>query len=229
MNNSNNLETALVVTSRRHGTFRILLDPEDWQRVNEHTWSVSKRKADYRRSDGRASHNNDHVYFVTTVRQPSGRYKTIYLHRLILDGAAHHVIGNQSHTYVDLRKHVLRVGTIKHVNERMRKTTRPTSSRFKGVSWINDKRKWQASISINDRMKNLGRRTSEEDAARLYDLYALANYSNPLTNYPPETYAGIDLARYVLTMPDRSARAITSAVHLRRPRYTSMVPFMATA
>jgi hypothetical protein len=56
-------------------------------------------------------------------------------------------------------------------------------------------------------MKNLGRTYTEEQAARVYDIHALANYTNPLTNFPIEDYAGIDLTPYAVTVIGASGPA----------------------
>lgn len=53
-----------------------------------------------------------------------------------------------------------------------------TSSKFKGVTWHNRDKKWQASIGVNSRMKYLGSFVSEEDAAIAYDLAAKELYKD---------------------------------------------------
>lgn len=58
----------LFVRSRTWGTFRVLIDPEDWPRVSAERWWTSKRK-----------HG---VYFHTKLKG-SGRYVT--LHRFVMD------------------------------------------------------------------------------------------------------------------------------------------------
>lgn len=46
---------------------------------------------------------------------------------------------------------------------------RGTSSRYKGVSWQEGRKKWYAQIKIDGRSKYLGRYDREEDAAAAYD------------------------------------------------------------
>ena len=45
-------------------------------------------------------------------------------------------------------------------------------SKYVGVSWNKQKRKWQAEIKINGKSKNLGSYHDEKEAARMYDEQA---------------------------------------------------------
>ena len=49
---------------------------------------------------------------------------------------------------------------------------RKTSSRYRGVSWYNHRRKWVAQIHINGNKKSLGLFKKEEEAARAYNKEA---------------------------------------------------------
>lgn len=62
-----------------------------------------------------------------------------------------------------------------HMNKRKDKSYNgnPTSSRFKGVTWDKGREKWMAQITINGINKNIGRFTSESDAAKAYDAAAI--------------------------------------------------------
>lgn len=59
------------------------------------------------------------------------------------------------------------------MNERQKgKTRRPTTSRFKGVSWNTKHRRWQAKLKVGGQTKFLGCFTDEESAARAYNSEA---------------------------------------------------------
>lgn len=61
-----------------------------------------------------------------------------------------------------------------------------TTSKFKGVSWDSEKKKWAPRIEINGVQKRLGRYHNEEDAARAYDKAAIAAHGTEFTylNFP---------------------------------------------
>lgn len=50
---------------------------------------------------------------------------------------------------------------------------KPTSSKFKGVSWDKSRNKYVARIRIDGKSKNLGRFVSETDAAKAYTIAAI--------------------------------------------------------
>lgn len=53
-----------------------------------------------------------------------------------------------------------------------RKTKKPSSSRFKGVSWIPDRKKWGTYIAISGKRRLVSRWQDEEDAAIAYNVAA---------------------------------------------------------
>ena len=69
-------------------------------------------------------------------------------------------------------------------------------SRYKGVSLIKRNRKWQASIKISDKNKNLGYFTTPEAAAEAYDKAALQHYGEfACTNEKLGNLSRVNLAR----------------------------------
>lgn len=62
------------------------------------------------------------------------------------------------------------------VQQGANKRNRKHSSRFKGVSWDQRKKRWRASIRVAYKLKNLGRFAREEDAARAYDEAAITAF-----------------------------------------------------
>jgi HNH endonuclease len=163
----------LTVVSRKHGTFRVLIDPEDWPRVSGRNWHVSKRRHGF--------------YFHTDIYVGTKR-TGVALHRLIMNAPDGVQVDHIRHNYCDNRKSHLRLGTQLQNNANRRKLP-GKSSRYKGVSRYKTC-EWQASIKINRKSRYLGHcpdtPEGEIDCARLYDCaarelhgeFALLNFPN---------------------------------------------------
>ena len=66
---------------------------------------------------------------------------------------------------------------------RSAKTTRPTTSIFKGVHFCTDHKKWRAQVASRGKVHNCGSFNSEKAAARAYDLAAIKIFGeSSLTN-----------------------------------------------
>lgn len=96
------------------------------------------------------------------------------IHRLValaffeLEGLqVDHINGDRA----DNRVENLRAAT-RRQNAYNRGADRVSTSRFKGVSWNREKRKWEVKLRIDGRNRTLGRYDTEEDAAVAYDRRA---------------------------------------------------------
>ena len=58
------------------------------------------------------------------------------------------------------------------------------SSRFKGVSWNQDRKRWDARIRVDRRNRFLGRFRDEVEAARAYDRASLESWGQDLQGRP---------------------------------------------
>ena len=66
-----------------------------------------------------------------------------------------------------------------------------SSSKYKGVYWDNERKKWSSGIEINQVRKRLGRYVLEEDAARAYDKAARELFGDyARLNFPDEHEQG---------------------------------------
>lgn len=97
------------------------------------------------------------------------------LHRLIAGAGDGETVDHENGDPLDNRTSNLRVCN-KSQNGANRGPDRRRAgrtSRFKGVSWSNQRNKWVVSIHVNGRSRSLGRYTDEVEAARVYDQAAL--------------------------------------------------------
>lgn len=139
-----------------HGRFA-LIDKEDVCRVSKHLW----------KSDGR--------YAKRGVGGRAG--KALYLHRFILDVKDGMDTDHINHIKIDNRKCNLRSCTTNQnaYNSAGRKSKFSTS-RFKGVSWSKDRKKFEVQTTFGGKNIHLGRFDSEVDAARVYNKWALEKH-----------------------------------------------------
>ena len=130
-----------------------LVDDEDFEMLNRHKW--------YQHSTG---------YAVREKRIGPIRH-IFWLHRQVFPTKSEidHIDGNR----LNNQKANLRGCTHRQNMANRWKNKEPgLTSRFKGVSWAADKRKWLASTSKNSKTIYLGRYDREEDAARAHDNFA---------------------------------------------------------
>ena len=112
-------------------------------------------------------------------RQPNAIYATAkidgkleYMHRLVigfLDGDVDH---RDSTDTLNNCKYNLRVASRSQNLANKGKTTKPTSSRYKGVSWAKHRQKWHAYVARDGKRINLGLFKEEFDAAQAYNFEA---------------------------------------------------------
>jgi len=124
--------------------------------------------------------------------QINGKQHRILMHREILGlkygdkRQADHI----NHNTLDNRRCNLRICSHQQngMNQRKHRTWcgKETSSRYNGVSWRKDVKKWGARICFNGKHIHLGYFTSEAEAAKAYDTKALELFGE---------YANLNLKR----------------------------------
>ncbi len=143
-----------------------LVDDEDYEYLNKFKWNARKAKQTY--------------YAKRTVRIDN-KYKTIYMHRLILklndssinvDHEDYNGLNNQKSnirilTKSDNSKRVRSFGNNRNIANNIKGKIK-TSSIHAGLSWNNQKKKWKAQITINGTSKYLGIFKTEKEALECY-------------------------------------------------------------
>ncbi len=150
------------------GKFTIV-DAEDYDRLAQHKWYVS---------------DNRGLFYAQ--RRQNGR--TIRMHRVILNVPTGLVCDHKNHNTLDNRRCNLRICTPAQNRYNQLPGTGGTS-RYKGVYWDKDVRKWRARIQHQGRMIHIGYYDYEADAAIAYDDTAIELFGEFAClnfNYHPE-------------------------------------------
>lgn len=148
-------------SARGYGNRFAKISPEDAEKVLQYKWHAYRSKI------------HPHVFYAKAdCGEENGVRKQIKLHRLILPAPAGCHIDHINGDGLDNRRQNLRIVTPQMNQANSRKRTEGTS-RFKGVCWHSQGKKWRASIVINNRQIHLGLFTDEIEAARAYDKKAL--------------------------------------------------------
>jgi hypothetical protein len=139
-----------------------LVDDEDYEKVSKYTWHLRK--------DG---------YAGSTQYCGGGRngakYKTIRMHRLILDAKDGEIIDHINGNRLDNRKCNLIIVT-RTENTYNKKLDKRNTSGYRGVTWRKDLSKWKATIQKDGKLIHLGYFDDKHEAARAYNKKAMELY-----------------------------------------------------
>jgi hypothetical protein len=140
------------------GKFAIV-DPDDYPELRKDRWFAVKNGATF--------YAKRHTRF-------SERVKTtfVWMHRKIMDAPDNLVIDHINYNGLDNRKANLRLATRKQNSIHIIRTMNPGSSKYKGVSWREDRKKWAVKIMADGKTYNLGCYKDEIQAAKVYDRAA---------------------------------------------------------
>ena len=135
-----------------------IVDPDDFERLNKHKWFAIK---------------NANTFYARRTKRAGKKYVSIMMHRQILHSPDHLVVDHINHNGLDNRKANLRLATRSQNNfNRLIIKRKGSSSKYKGVSWNKDSKKWLARIHVNGRYEFLGSFKDEIQAAKAYDKAA---------------------------------------------------------
>ena len=133
-----------------------LVDDEDFERINQYKWYA----------------NNEHGiwYAIRSIRKTNGKQTIQRMHRIIMDAPNGFETDHVNHDGLDNRKRNLRICT--HAENQHNRKLQDGTSKFKGVSWHEATKKWQAKITSNGKLIHLGVYDNEITAALAYNIKA---------------------------------------------------------
>lgn len=142
----------------------VTIDQEDCSWFDQYTWT--------------ASENGCGTVYVhrRTRKREGGKPRKVYLHRALTRAGSGQIVDHINRNSLDNRKANLRIASsaVNNINRGKNKTWRgkATSSKYKGVSWDNKRKKWHSYIWRDYKKMPLGYFIEERDAARAYDTIA---------------------------------------------------------
>ena len=132
------------------------VDDTDFSLVSKYRWHLSAGKYAATRVDG----------------------KRVYMHRFLMQSPNGMIIDHINGNGLDNRRSVnLRVCSHKS-NIRAMHRTAPHTSAYRGVCFDKSRNKWAAKIMVNYKTINLGRFSSESEAAQIYQEAALKHFGS---------------------------------------------------
>ena len=132
-----------------------LVDDEDFERVSQYKWCACIGKYT--------------VYAQRTVRKADGKETTQMLHRFLLSVTDRALdVDHEDHNGLNCQRYNLRPCTRSQNNANRRRIT--STRRTQGVRWR--KGKWETQIAVKGNTVYLGRFTSEDEAAQVYNAAA---------------------------------------------------------
>jgi hypothetical protein len=136
-----------------------LVDDENYTWLNQYNWCCSKS----------TNKKSKKVYYraVRGTYNPITKKKnSIQMHREILAAREGEVINHINGNMLDNRKANLRILTRRQCYQNQ--TGKECTSKYPGVSWRENKQKWEASIFHKGKTIYLGQYTSEDEAYQIY-------------------------------------------------------------
>ena len=166
-----------------------VVDPEDYYRLCKYHWG----------KDG----NGDTAYAVRLKRNKNSSRILIYMHREIMKPPKGRLIDHKNNIPSDNRKSNLRTATQAQNLRHRRKIRRKTSSRYIGVYYRSNRKRWAVQIDYRGKTRWVGSFTDEVEAAKARDKAALKYHGDfAILNFPTKESIANCLPRRVFGLRD---------------------------
>ena len=133
-----------------------LIDDEDYEVISKYNWYTRKTK---------------NTFYAVAHTYKNNKRTIVQMHRIIMNPEPKEEVDHINHHGLDNRRGNLRVCS--RQQNQFNKLPNNKTSRYKGVCWHKRKKKWQATIGLENKQKWIGYFSNEVEAARAYDQVAL--------------------------------------------------------
>ena len=143
----------IPIKNNKNEEYNVYIDGESFEKINKYTWYIQKIGKNY-----------------YVASRTSGKF--VYMHRLIMGYPENKCIDHINGNGLDNRIENMRICTHAE-NQRNQRIQKPKSSKYKGVYFNKQYKKYMSKIMINNKTINLGIFDNELDAAKAYNEAAL--------------------------------------------------------
>jgi len=134
-----------------------IVDPDDYWRLRQYKWQA-------------VENNSARTFYASRwLRRDDEKSLSTLMHRQIMNVPPHILIDHVNHNGLDNRKANLRLATRAQNNRNARKVRGKCYSKFKGLTWHKQQKKWHVRIMLNRKSIWLGYFDNEILAAKAYD------------------------------------------------------------
>ena len=130
-----------------------IVDPEDYERLSKYKWRVCFSR---------------YTYYAQRAVRVGKKWTSVMMHREIIKVGDDMVVDHINHNGLDNRKANLRAATIAQNAWNRRRS----KSRFMGMRWDKQMRRWQVVVSHQGKREHIGYFDDKIKAARAYDRAA---------------------------------------------------------
>lgn len=147
--------TIILAESKKFGNLGILIDTEDYEKLKNYYWFIEKGGSSF--------------YAKTDILE-NGKYKKVFMHRLIKDCPTNRVIDHRNGNGLDNRKQNLKICTSK-INSQNTKLSARNTTGYRNIHFLKNSGKYEVSVAH----KWLGRYTTIEEAINARNTYLVKN------------------------------------------------------